>query len=82
MCLLDENFEVKGVCVDKIFVFKLSSNTDRITLLVLTLVTLELVLGCQEKQSLTCRLIPPIRSTLSLCGNVCKYLRWYKRIFG
>ena len=63
-----ENLSLK-VVVLTVFVFKLSSNTDRITRLVLTLVILEHVLECQEGQALTCTLIPPIRSTLSLCGQ-------------
>ena len=40
------------VCVGKIIVFKLSSSTDRFTLLVLTLVILELVQGVRRDRLL------------------------------
>ena len=40
-----------------------------------------LVLGRQEGQALTYMFIPPVRSTLSLCGNVCKYIRLHSRIY-
>ena len=61
MFLLDGQFEVYGICVDKISIFELSSRTDKITPLDLMLVILELVLGCQERQGLGCTCILPMR---------------------
>ena len=61
MFLLDGKFEVYGVGGDKICIFELSSRTDKITPLDLTLVILELVLGCQERQGLACSCILPMR---------------------
>ena len=52
MFLLDEKFETNGVCVDQMYIFELSSRTDKITPLVLAPVILKLVLGCQEGQAL------------------------------
>ena len=43
--LLDEEFEVYGVCGDKIFIFELSSRTDKITPLDFMPVILELARG-------------------------------------
>ena len=52
MFLLDEKFETNGVCVHQMYIFELSSRTDKITPLVLTPVSLKIVLECQEGQAL------------------------------
>ena len=58
MLPLDGKFEVDVNCVYKFCLFELSSCTNKIALLVFTLVILELVLGCQEGQSLNFPLRP------------------------
>ena len=53
---LDGKFEVYGIVFA---IFELSSCTNKIAPLVLTLVSLDLVLGCQEKQFLACTCMLP-----------------------
>ena len=57
-------------CVYNICLFELSSCASKIALLVLTIVILELVLGCQEGQSLSFHLHPTcVRRCLCCCSN-------------
>ena len=65
---LDGKFEVDVYCVYKFCLFELSSCTNKIARLVLTLKILELVLGCQEKQSYLCERMMVLRK-MSKCVN-------------
>ena len=66
----DGKFEVDVNCVYNICLFELSSCTHKITLLVLTIEILELVLECQEGQSLSFHLHPTcVRQSHCCCCN-------------
>ena len=67
---LNGKFRIVVNCVYNVYIFELSSCTDKIAPLILTFVILKLVLGCHEGQILSFHLHSTSMSRfLCCCGN-------------